>query len=160
MKAYAVFGLIILIAACSQIAEKSSSQAVQESNNKESGNGEPESYGAVLAGTTTKYSEFTKAEYDKALADGKTVLLYFFADWCPVCQHEQQDTKAAFAELQDPNIVGFRVHYKDSGVDQDMKDLVTKYGITYQHTKVIIKGNEIRKSLESWDKERYLQELA
>jgi len=62
--------------------------------------------------------------------------------------------------LQSDKVAGFRVSYNDTETDEDEKRLAREFGITYQHTKVILKnGKEINKSLESWDKETFLKEI-
>ena len=118
--------------------------------------------GKVLAGTEkTKYLEFSKADYDRALSENKKILLYFYASWCPICKKEQPETFAAFNELNDPDLIGFRVNYKDGDDDPDEKALAQQFGVAYQHTKVILKdGKQIAKYPDSWGKQRYLDELA
>jgi len=118
--------------------------------------------GQVLAGTeATKYLDFNKEDYDKALKEKKKILLYFYASWCPICKREQVDTFAAFNELNDPDLIGFRVNYRDGDDDADEKALAQEFGVGYQHTKVILKdGQRVGKWPDSWDKQRYLGELA
>ena len=117
--------------------------------------------GKVLAGTeTTKYLDFNKADYDKALKEKKKILLYFYANWCPICRLEQPKTFAAFNEINDPDLIGFRVNYRDSDTDADEEALAKEFGVSYQHTKVILKdGQRVLKAPDSWDKQRYLDEL-
>ncbi len=118
------------------------------------------SKGNRLAGTTTPYLEFNQEDYEKALKENKVILLYFYASWCPICQAEQPETFAAFDELNNEKVVGFRVNYKDSDTDAAEIALAQQFGITYQHTKVIIKdGERVLKAPDSWDKERYLTEI-
>ncbi len=115
----------------------------------------------ILAGTTSPYLEFNKEDYDKALKENKKILLYFYASWCPLCKKEQPETMAAFNELKDPNLVGFRVHYNDGEDNNDAKALAQQFQVPYQHTKVIIKdGKQVLKAPDSWDRQRYLTELS
>ena len=117
--------------------------------------------GKILAGTVSPYIEFNNEDYQKALKENKKILLYFYASWCQLCKAEQPNTFAAFNELKYPNLVGFRVNYKDSDTDSDEANLAKEFGIAYQHTKVILKnGKQAAKFPDSWDKQRYLDELA
>ena len=117
--------------------------------------------GKMLAGTeSTKYLDFNKADYDRALKEKKKILLYFYANWCPICKVEQPKTFAAFSEINDPDLIGFRVNYRDSDTDADEEALAKEFGVSYQHTKVTLKdGQRIGKFPDSWDKQRYLDEL-
>jgi|SRR3989338_4049411 len=118
--------------------------------------------GKVLAGTdSTKYLDFNKADYEKALKEKKKILLYFYANWCPICKREQPETFAAFNEINDAELIGFRVNYRDSETDVDEEALAKEFGVSYQHTKVILKyGQRVLKAPDSWDKQRYLDEVA
>jgi thiol-disulfide isomerase/thioredoxin len=117
--------------------------------------------GSILAGNSSPLLDFKKADYDKALVSGKPVLLYFYASWCPICKTETRDALyPAFNELTSDGVVGFRVNYKDGDTDSDETALARQFGVTYQHTKVILKNSEqVLKSGESWDKSRYLTEI-
>lgn len=116
--------------------------------------------GKVLAGSTTKYLDFNNADYGKALKEKKKILLYFYANWCPICKREQVDTFAAFNELNDPDLIGFRVNFRDSDTDSDEEALAKEFGVSYQHTKILLKdGQRVGKFPDSWGKERYLDEL-
>lgn len=117
--------------------------------------------GKVLAGTEkTKYLEFNRADYDKALKEKKKILLYFYANWCPTCRLEQPQTFAAFNEINDQDLIGFRVNFRDSDTDADEEALAREFGVSYQHTKIILKGGQkAGKFPDSWDKQRYLDEL-
>lgn len=118
--------------------------------------------GKVLAGTgATKYLDFNKADYDKALKEKKKILLYFYASWCPTCKKEQPETLAAFNEINEQELIGFRVNFRDSDTDADEEALAKEFGVSYQHTKIILKdGQRIGKWPDSWDKQRYLEELS
>jgi thioredoxin 1 len=118
--------------------------------------------GRVLAGSTTPYIEFNSKDYEQALSQGKVVILNFYANWCPSCKAEEPRAFKAFDSLNNADVVGFRVNYKDSDTDESEQDLAKEFGITYQHTKVVIDkdGNRVVKSLENWDAQRYLLEAS
>lgn len=116
--------------------------------------------GTLLAGSKTLLLDFTKSDYDTALASKKVIVLYFYANWCPICKAEFPKAQSAFDELHSSDIVGFRVNFNDNETDQHEKDLAREFGVAYQHTKVILKnGERVLKSPESWEKNRYLSEI-
>ncbi len=116
--------------------------------------------GEVLAGTVSPVINFNSDDYQKALSGKKLIVLYFYANWCPICREEVPKMYAAFTELNIPAVVAFRVNFNDSDTDNNEEDLAREFGIAYQHTKVILKnGERILKSPETWDKNRYLFEI-
>ena len=116
--------------------------------------------GEIIAGTISPYLAFNQDDYEKALDEGKVIFLDFYANWCPICKLESPSIKGAFDSLENENVIGFRVNYNDDETDQDEEELAKEFGITYQHTKVILKdGEEVTKSLETWSKERVLEEI-
>jgi len=116
--------------------------------------------GRVLAGTTAPLLEFAKEDYDKALNSDKLVVLYFYANWCPICKEEIPHLEGAFNDLTTDRVIGFRVNYNDSDTDNEERNLAREFGVAYQHTKVLLKnGSRVLKSPETWSKERYLSEI-
>lgn len=115
----------------------------------------------LLAGTTTKYFRFNKAHYEKSVSEGKTIFLDFHANWCPICARENPKILAAFNELNNPNIVGYQVHYNDRETNDDEEEMAKKYGIVSQYTKVILDKNGaiVLKTLEILDKDRIINEI-
>jgi thiol-disulfide isomerase/thioredoxin len=106
------------------------------------------------------YYEFNQEDYENALQNKQIILLYFYASWCPICKTEQKETFGAFNELDKPNLVGFRVNYRDPDTDDNEVALAKEFGVSYQHTKVILKNKErILKAPDSWYKDRYIEEL-
>lgn len=116
--------------------------------------------GQVLAGDEAPLLVFNQADYDKAVSEGKLVTLYFYANWCPICRAEFPKMEAAFNQLSSDEVVGFRVNFNDNETDDDEVALARKYGVPYQHTKVFVKnGEQVLKSPEEWDTQRYLNEI-
>ena len=117
--------------------------------------------GSVIAGSKSLLLDFNKSDYETALKTNKLIVLYFYANWCPICKAEVANSLyPAFNELTTDKVVGFRVNYNDNQTDNDEKNLAREFGVAYQHTKVFVKnGERILKSPESWSKERYLSEI-
>ncbi len=116
--------------------------------------------GTLLAGSATPYLAFTQADYETALKTKRIIVLDFYANWCPVCKREEPNVFAAFERLNDSTIIGFRVNYKDSETDSNEEALARQFGVAYQHTKIIlIDGNQALKNPESWDTERWINEI-
>ncbi|MEK7531539.1 MAG: thioredoxin family protein [Patescibacteria group bacterium] len=118
-------------------------------------------FGEILAGKDSPLIDFNKKDYDQALLEGKPILLYFYASWCPICREETANALyPAFNALKEETVVGFRVNYKDSDTDKSEEMLAKQFGVAYQHTKVLLKnGKQVVKSPESWDKARYIKEI-
>ena len=82
-----------------------------------------------MAGKSALLFDFNKPDYDTAVKTDKLVVLYFYANWCPICKREQVDTFAAFNELNDPDLIGFRVNFRDSDTDSDEEASAKEFGI-------------------------------
>lgn len=117
--------------------------------------------GEVIAGTSAPLINFNQTDYQKAIKSNKLVVLYFYANWCPICARETREALyPAFNDINSNNIVGFRVNFNDSETDNNEKQLAQQFGITYQHTKVFVKnGQTLLTSGQEWNKERYLTEI-
>lgn len=83
------------------------------------------------------YVAYSSGQYDAAHAEGRPVLLYFWASWCPICRAEEPKLKM-IVENMDVPVAGFRVNYDTETA------LKQQYRVTYQHTTVIldVRGQE------------------
>ena len=116
--------------------------------------------GAILAGTSAPLLDFNQQDFAAAQQSDKIIVLYFYANWCPICRAEFPKMQAAFNELTTDEVIGFRVNFNDNETDKDEEALARQHGVAYQHTKVIVKnGTQILKSPETWSKDRYLTEI-
>lgn len=106
------------------------------------------------------YMPYSREAYDKALIENKIIFLDFYANWCPICLGEAPEIEQGFLKLNNKNIVGFRVNYKDDETNEDEKNLAKEFSIPYQHTKVVLKnGKEILRDGNAWDKEMVIKTL-
>ena len=107
------------------------------------------------------YVPFTKSAYEQARSDGKVIFLEFYANWCPTCAAQAPALESAFNDLTEPGIAAFRVNYKDSDTDADEQAIAREFGITYQHTHIILdrSGKVAKRSQESWTREQILSEV-
>ncbi|HLC64624.1 MAG TPA: thioredoxin family protein [Candidatus Nanoarchaeia archaeon] len=149
--AFALAVILLATAACQKIPVEEEENIPQP---------QTEFKGKVIAGTATPYLAYSREDYELALTTRPYVVLYFYANWCPICAAEQPKTKEAFNELSRADMVGFRVNFRDSDTDENEAELARQFGVAYQHTKVVLKnGERILKSPESWSKEDYLTNL-
>lgn len=115
----------------------------------------------ILAENNSIYMQFNEQSYNEALEDGKIIVLFFYANWCPSCKEENLEAIEAFNELERDNVVAFRVNYKDSKTDDFEKKLAKENGVTYQHTKIVLKnGERVLKAPDVWNKARYIEEIS
>ncbi|MDO8648523.1 MAG: thioredoxin family protein [Candidatus Peregrinibacteria bacterium] len=91
------------------------------------------SQAAVAKGVYTAYA-------DGVIGNGKKSVLFFHAGWCPICKSAEADLKQWYSEEGFP-LTTYKVDYDAE------TELKTKYGVTYQHTFVVIdgQGNVVQK---------------
>lgn len=86
------------------------------------------------------YYAFTKEDYDRLQQEGKPVLLFFYANWCPTCAVQEPIMITAMNSEVSQGLVALRVNYNDTATDESEKSLAAEFGVTYQHTFVGVTG--------------------
>lgn len=90
------------------------------------------------------YAPFTRAAYDGSIARGEPVLLFFYANWCPFCKAQDPVVVSLFKDAT-LGVKAYRVNYNDSETDEEEKRLANAFGVTYQHTFILLNtdGKEV-----------------
>lgn len=95
------------------------------------------------SGTQIAPSYFIYSDHllSQALEEKKKVVLYFHAPWCTTCSSFDDELTKNFAELPSDTVV-FRIDYDSAS------QLKQRYGVTYQHTLVLLDKNG--NTMEMW----------
>lgn len=80
------------------------------------------------------YINFSAKEFEMAKAEGRPILLYYYASWCPICRVEEPVIKTLVESMAVP-VAGFRVDYDTNEIMKKM------FNVPYQHTTVILNTN-------------------
>ncbi len=142
LSAAALVGVLGL-AACSSTtsADEASSSPTQAPASSApatpTGSAQPTTQTAAVEGSYISLNEY---ENNKAKYSDSDVVLFFNASWCPTCQEANKNLSASKGEF--PNgLTVVDVDYDDN------TDLRKEYGVTTQHTFVLIEpdGTEVKK---------------
>jgi len=79
---------------------------------------------------------FNREAYDKAKAEGKTILVDFDASWCPVCKKQAEASPQVLKQDKFQRVVVFKADYDSA------KELKKQLKITHQSTLVLFKGKK------------------
>ena len=95
-------------------------------------------FAALLWATSSSAGEqpFDKAAFERALAEGKPVIVDFFADWCPTCKAQKPHVQSLLGEPKMKEVTLFIADY-----DKE-KDLKKVLRVTQQATFVVFKGGK------------------
>ena len=92
---------------------------------------------------------YDKAAFDKAVAEGKPVIVDFFADWCPTCKAQKPHVQSILGEAKMKDVTLFIADY-----DKE-KDLKRALRVTQQATFVVFKaGKEVARSTGQTQREQ------
>jgi len=102
------------------------------------------------------YEPYSKAKYDAYVAADVPIVLYFYANWCPICRAEEPEVKKIIEE-SNFDVRMIRVNYNDTDTDEDEKKLAKEFRITYQHTFVYLDGDgkEINRTIGARSETQY-----
>ena len=90
---------------------------------------------------------FTKPAFDKALADGKPVVVDFAASWCPTCKAQKSIVQGLLKDAKRESLTVFVADY-----DTEVA-LKKQMNVTMQSTLVAFKGGkEVARSTGQTDK--------
>ena len=102
----------------------------------------------LAAGAWAGEQAYDKAAFDKALADGRPVIVDFFADWCPTCKAQKPHVQSLLGEAKMKEVTLFIADY-----DKE-KDLKKALRVTQQATFIVFKGGkEVARSTGQTKKE-------
>lgn len=99
----------------------------------------PAATAAQATPDATRYQPYTKAAFDAAR--GTQRVLFFAASWCPNCRAADADIVRNLARVP-AGVTIFKTDYDKEGA------LKKQYGITYQHTFVLVDRDG--RALKKW----------
>ena len=99
-------------------------------------------------GSFAAEQNFDRASFDKLVADGKPVVVNFYADWCPTCKAQQVSVTAL---ANDPRLKDLTIFKADYDKEKELKKLLR---VSSQSTFVVFKaGKEVERSTGQTKKE-------
>lgn len=89
----------------------------------------------------SRYINYTKDEYDKALLEKRVTVLFFTSNWCSSCTNQDLVNKSVFDTLKTQGVVGLNIHILDSETTTETTSLSKKFDVTKENTIVILDKN-------------------
>jgi thiol-disulfide isomerase/thioredoxin len=90
---------------------------------------------SVVSLGAAQWGPFDSSAFEKAQADGKTVVIDFHATWCPTCAAQKPVLEKLIGEGEFKNVVAFVADFDSSS------DLKKRMKVASQSTLVVFKGN-------------------
>lgn len=112
--------------------KESNNQVSTEETVKEEDTSQEEDLGPSI------YEDYSSVLYEGALEEGRVIVLFFTANWCPICRQQEPINQEVFDSLDKAGVVGLRVHILDSETTSETEALAKKFDVIYQHTFVIL----------------------
>lgn len=92
-------------------------------------------------GVSAGEQAYDKAAFDKALAEGRPVIVDFYADWCPTCKTQKPIVQEL---LREPKMKDVTLFVADFDKEKDLKKALR---VSQQSTFVVFKaGKEVGRS--------------
>lgn len=94
--------------------------------------------GLLALSSFVSAEEFDRAKFDKARADGKSIILDFHAVWCGTCKKQLPIVQSLLLEPEFKDFQFFNVDYDWS------EELNKEFNVQRQATIIVFKGKEER----------------
>lgn len=135
-----IFILAATVSACSSFNQPTNNSDSSSSESSSSINSS-EAVDQIYQNDGPKYVPYSEAAVSASLDEGRRTVLFFHAPWCPTCKVLNDELNTSLNDLPDDVTI--------IKTDYDTKtDLKNKYGVTYQHTLVLI--DEDLNQLKKW----------
>lgn len=84
------------------------------------------------------YKNYSKADYDEAISENRTIVLFFTSNWCEDCSKQNQINIDTFKEMDTKGILGLTIHILDSETTTETDAIAKKFDVTKENTFVIL----------------------
>jgi len=118
----------------SEVPEDTTGNETVESTTVQVPQPAPQQEQTATTATKATYTEYSQARFAAAQQEGKNIVLFFHADWCPTCHVLDQAIVNGLERVPD-NTAILKIDF------EERSDLKREYEIQYQHSLVFIENN-------------------